>query len=179
MAENEANFWNQDRFKMIASTAAIIGITGLIISEASRLAFKTKTRKSIKSWARNRSEVSNENGRPLECSHVNHDRDSGYYNNPINGMLLTDEEHWIQHTDFIGYARFIGLTEEENGWAIDELQIRIDDFNSQHNIPPMSDEFAEKLSQRIDQLSGIRARKLGIPNPYDLLWASTADSEAA
>lgn len=49
----------------------------------------------------------------MECAHINHDRDSGYYDDPENGLLVTVEEHL--YDDYVGHLSYRGMPVDENG----------------------------------------------------------------
>lgn len=104
-------------------TALILG--GLYFAT---YAFTSNKRESIRKRAVNASELSRRTDRPLECSHLNHKRGRGYQD-VENGILVTDIEHLAYHLYHIHQPEIIGLTEVQNGWAMDRIRDRVTGFN--------------------------------------------------
>jgi hypothetical protein len=149
-------------------------LTSAIIGVASTLSLSRIGRKEVRRAAHNRSEISDKLDRPLEASHISHDRNNSLYQNPRICLLMTDEEHLIYHEDFAGYSHLIGLTEEGNDWAIEQITERVEEYNNLNCINPMTDSYKEMYSQRIAFAVNVRCRELGIPNPYKLMNLETA-----
>ena len=76
-------------------------------------AFSRSSREKIWERAGGVSEISGFSHEALECAHVNHDRDSGYYDDPDNGMLVTPWEHL--HEPPVGHMLYKGEAVDQNG----------------------------------------------------------------
>ena len=142
-----------------------IAVVGVIF-EVSNWAFDHRSRNLIWERAKGRSEVTGLNGRPLECSHIDHDRQSGYYQHPDNGLLLRDVEHLAYHIDFIGRARSIGLTEQGNDYAIEQIQKRVEEYNYNNAIEQFDSIDIVELSNIVQEKIITISRKSGLTNPY-------------
>lgn len=93
------------------------------------MSFSLDIRHEIKDRSGYLSELTGENGRPMECSHLYHGREIEEYNNPENGLYVTDIEHLAYHLLFVEKPSLIGLNKVENGRAIVSLYNRIEDYN--------------------------------------------------
>jgi len=107
------------------------------------LAFLNRVKNHIKARARNKSELSLSNEEPLEVAHLDHTRNEEYQD-PSNGILVTQTEHLAHHLIHRGNAQAIGLTEEGNEWAIGQLFDRVFHFHRQRGVPDLY------IQQRID-----------------------------
>lgn len=81
------------------------------------MAFNSKARYAIKERANGMSEISGKTGH-LNCAHIDHFPNSGYYNQPFNGVLMAIDEHLIDHLARKGQN---GLTVSGNFMAIAAL----------------------------------------------------------
>lgn len=72
-----------------------------------------------------RSELSGSMERPLECSHLTHDKSLPEYDTPEMGVLCTDIEHYVYHLIFKMRPEEIGLTRSQNDWSIKEIWQRV------------------------------------------------------
>lgn len=58
----------------------------------------------------------------LEASHLDHNRDNKWYNDPENGITLCTKHHYYQHIREEGRN---GLIKKHNKWAIQRLKERL------------------------------------------------------
>lgn len=88
------------------------------------MAFNKKARYQIHERANSMSEISGRTDH-LHAAHINHDRKSGFYNMPFNGVLMTIDEHLIDH-----YCRenINGLSLRGNYMAISALVKHVEDI---------------------------------------------------
>lgn len=103
---------------------------GLLIFESLTWSFSQFSRYSIKDRARRTqgrlvSELSGRWDMPLECAHFDHNKLNPEYDHPSNGVLMTVDEHLLDHINRAGEN---GLTKDENDWAIKQLMIRVADI---------------------------------------------------
>jgi hypothetical protein len=124
------------------------------------MSFTKFVRETIKERAEGRSELSNENSRPLVCAHLNHRGKKGSKKKskidcPKNGLLVTDIEHYGHHFIFRSNPKLIGLSQEQN--EISLISIRRDIFK-EGDIT--EDEFYEKLSRAISVWEGFYEESL-------------------
>jgi len=99
--------------------------------------FSTPTKTEIKRRARQHSELSGENSRPLCCAHLRHQAGkppSWYFETPANGRLVTDIEHWAHHFLFYPIPRIIGLSKKQNLKTIVTLYSQVQEYNEGNNI---------------------------------------------
>ncbi|MCS7317654.1 MAG: hypothetical protein NZZ41_05010 [Candidatus Dojkabacteria bacterium] len=89
------------------------------------LAFSIKSRRIIQQRTKDKSEISGNISGQMECAHLNHDKNNLDYDNPENGKYVTIIEHYAQHLIHIGIGRCIGLTEEVNKYAIQQILKRM------------------------------------------------------
>lgn len=85
------------------------------------MSFSVETKIDIYDRAGRNSELSGETERPLECSHLSHDRGLEDYDTPEMAVLCTDIEHYAYHLIFRKNPSHIGLTVNQNDWSINEL----------------------------------------------------------
>lgn len=114
-------------------------ITGSIaaIGMLSMSAFSRPSRREIMERARYKSELSERNDRPRECSHLNHYFQRYYkeeYNSPDNGVYCLDIEHYAYHLMFRAEPHLIGMTLEGNEYALDKIHDRIARHNSEYGL---------------------------------------------
>jgi hypothetical protein len=93
------------------------------------VAFTTNTKQQIHDRAASQSELSGCNetptpDNPLECAHLDHDKSLPEYNWPDMGVLCTDVEHYTYHLLFRLNPEEIGLTRNQNDWAIKMCYLR-------------------------------------------------------
>lgn len=93
-------------------------------------AFSLETKFQIKERAGNRSELSGESDRPLQCSHFDHSKKNPNYDSPDEGILVTDIEHLAYHVKYLRKPDKIGLTKRENRDAIKTLWREALSFNN-------------------------------------------------
>lgn len=98
------------------------------------MAFSIDIRHTIKDRSQYLSELTGENGRPMECSHLYHGREIEEYNDPDNGLYVTDIEHLAYHLLFAERPSLIGLNKVENGRAIVSLYERIEWHNRSNKL---------------------------------------------
>lgn len=110
----------REGLKKVVDTAVVI-TSGVALYRLLFGAFGKKTRDEVIERAGGASELTGRTDRPLHASHINHNRESEDYNNPDNGILLTDVEHLAYHINHVGHARDIGLGENQNNWAVNIL----------------------------------------------------------
>lgn len=115
----------------------------------------TNKRFEVRERAKNKSELSGTKGRPLQCCHLDHQRNQ-YYNGEDVVVLVTDIEHYAYHLIFKNQPLEIGLHKGHNGWAIKTLKENIMAVN--RNIG-MTDEQFEKA---VDKAMGFWFYYLGI-----------------
>jgi hypothetical protein len=96
--------------------------------------FSPDTRFEIRMRAGNISELSGAVGRPLQCCHLNHDKDLEEYNTPDMGVLVTDIEHYAYHLLFKDYPSHVGLRVGQNNWALQSLWNNIVKFNRETGL---------------------------------------------
>lgn len=98
-----------------------LAATGILLSQ---FAFSKKSRQAI--LERDGYQCV-ETGRTdnLHASHIDHNRDNPDYDNPNNGRTLNIIAHLRDHILRVGQN---GLTQEQNDWAINKLEERIDDI---------------------------------------------------
>jgi hypothetical protein len=90
--------------------------------ELSRYAFNSKARytireRAIETGGRLQSEISGRIDAPLQAAHINHRR-GRHYNDPCNGVLMTVDEHLIDHIVREGEN---GLSKTGNYYARESL----------------------------------------------------------
>lgn len=160
--------------KDILKTAGKIAITGALLQLAGT-AFSRPVRREIMRRANNSSEVSHRNDRPLEASHINHSREfrarnwqgrKVEYNSDLNGLMMTDIEHQLYHEDFLGSSHLIGLTEDNNMWAIQSIGDRIRMFNEARGIEDITDIQREIYTDEVRYKVQEHCRREGLPDPY-------------
>lgn len=61
----------------------------------------------------------------LECSHLNHDKSRKEYDDPENGVLLCSLCHYLFHLAYKEDPTPIGLSKNDNDWAIEEIWKRL------------------------------------------------------
>lgn len=76
-------------------------------------------------------------GHMVHAAHDNHDRSNPDYDSPNTGRMLCVPHHLQHHQDYVGRAEEIGLTEQQNLWAIQQLM----------NTEPMTHEYLAKNAQ--------------------------------
>lgn len=113
------------------------------------MAFTKPVRETIKERAEGRSELSNENSRPLVCAHLGHrgkkgSRKKKRINCPENGLLVTDVEHYAHHLIFRSNPGIIGLSQEQNEVSLIGI---MENILSEGDLT--EDEFSNKLSMAI------------------------------
>ncbi len=99
--------------------------------------FSSEIKRKIKKKAKNLSELSGENSRPLSCAHLRHQGGrppNKHRERPSNGRLVTDIEHLVHHEIFEGMERLIGLSSNQNKKSIEELRNNVEDYNYENNI---------------------------------------------
>jgi hypothetical protein len=95
-------------------------------------AFSKKVRQKI--WERDKGQsVWTGETENLTAAHINHNKSEVIYNSSENGRLLTQEEQYVDHFNRHKTAG-IGLTEEQNNWALRLLWGVLGD--SQKKYPP-------------------------------------------
>lgn len=68
------------------------------------------------------SELSETNHRPMNCSHLSHDKSLDTYDDPDFGLFLTDIEHLAMHMIFHDHSEeILGLPRHQNAWSIRKL----------------------------------------------------------
>lgn len=158
----------QDRtlelIRSAATTTGLIIATGYLITAA----FNKNSRDSIHARADECSEITGNDSRPLEASHINHRRSYQGYNWPENGVLMTDEEHMIYHQTFVGTASAIGLSERRNNEAIGALEQRVGQHNAENGITDLSPEARTSLARKIMTVVSKICRQTDQNNPYTL-----------
>ncbi len=114
-------------------------------------AFTQPVKIEIKERAKERSELSGTNSRPLVCAHLQHRggrKKRSRYDYSENGLLVTDIEHLAHHLLFKNNPEFIGLATEQNDLSLISLVKNVRDYNEQHQI---SDEDThKKLSKALN-----------------------------
>jgi hypothetical protein len=85
-------------------------------------------------------------GHMVHAAHDNHDKRNPNYDDPNMGKILCVPHHLQQHKEHVGRAQKIGLTEQQNLWAIQQLL----------NTEPMTHEYLAKNAQA----SGLRQMSL-------------------
>lgn len=88
------------------------------------LAFSKKSAMAIGQRAGWKSEISGKSfwlGWVLHMAHLDHTKDETY-DDPSRGICVTVEEHLQMHEEAQGHAEEIGLTEDQNTWAIRMLK---------------------------------------------------------
>jgi len=85
--------------------------------------FSSQVKREIKYRAKQLSELSGENSRPLVCAHLKHQggRPEGIFDYARNGRLVTDIEHLVHHELFLEIPRLIGLSRKQNDRTIEGL----------------------------------------------------------
>jgi len=63
-----------------------------------------------------------QNGDMVHASHINHDKSQQNYDSAGNGRIQCVDHHQQYHQDHVGNSRKIGLSENGNNWAINQLQ---------------------------------------------------------
>jgi len=132
------------------------------------MAFNKEARQIIRARAQETSEVSGISDRPLEASHITHSRQYEGYMWPINGILMTDMEHLLYHEEFANLPIAIGLTKANNVDAIDGLRHRVQEFNREHGIEPISYETREHLQGALIEVVSRICSMTDQQNPYQL-----------
>jgi len=99
----------------------LLGVVGL-----SGAAFSRGAKDYIRTRDGGKSVESGEEG-PLEVAHYNHDRSKENYNRAENGRCLTRREHYADHFNRHG-TRGLGLSEEENIWALKSIWNRMSKY---------------------------------------------------
>jgi len=61
----------------------------------------------------------------FECAHLNHKKETSFYDDPRNGMLIDVREHLSQHILFERHSELIGLNIHQNNQAINGIIDRI------------------------------------------------------
>lgn len=88
-------------------------------------AFCNGAKFEIKERSEGRSELSGIEDEPLVCAHLNHDKRCPGYDDPKNGIRVTEVEEYVYHR----WHRFepcnIGLTTEQNDRAIESWEGRL------------------------------------------------------
>ena len=90
------------------------------------MAFKESIRRIIKGTEHLQSQRKDYFGR-TECSHINHDRNSGVYNDPENGREVNLAEHFMEHLVCAREEIDNGLTPAQNKWAAKQIWNRMDE----------------------------------------------------
>ncbi len=93
-------------------------------------AFSPDIRIQIKERAGNKSELSGDSDRPLQCSHFFHNEKHPSYDESKMGILVTDIEHLMYHVRYLRNPERIGLDGKENKGAIKTLWWNILLFNN-------------------------------------------------
>jgi len=158
---------DQERLVNIAKTGVKTAVLLGVVGQIAMMRFPRGVRNVIIARANRLSEVTHRQDRPLECSHINHARNTGYYANPLNGVYMTDEEHLVYHEYFTDNPLPIGLTRDQNDWAVDKIKERVDQFNILHERRPMSERSAMELIDIMMQIVGDKCLRLGSPNPFE------------
>lgn len=99
-------------------------------------AFTKPVRMEIKERANWISELSGENDRPLVCAHFRHKggRKKGRFDYAENGLYVTDIEHLAHHKLFERQTEKIGLSTDQNDFAIYSLIQDIRAYNEINKI---------------------------------------------
>ncbi len=119
----------ESRFLIIQYFLLLVSLLAL-----SQSAFTLAARQKIWSRARGVSELTGKKETYLECSHINHDRESPYYNDPRNGILLTQLEHFCWHWANKKDPSQIGLSVKHNEMAIHGIMQRCMDQYSKKGL---------------------------------------------
>jgi len=159
----------QEKYIQIAKNTAKLTVPLLAIAGLTAGAFSRNVRETIRARAQYSSELSGRKDRPMQCSHWIHDRNNKYYNHPLMGILLTDEEHFVYHNMFRGNARLIGLTEDGNSWAINSLVHQVQKINAMHNYEPMEYDREVEVANILHEICVDRFARIKQPAPTQLL----------
>lgn len=128
--------------------------------------FSSQIKREIKYRAKELSELSGENSRPLVCAHLKHQggRPEGIFDYARNGRLVTDIEHLVHHELFQEIPRLIGLSKKQNNRTMKGLFENVIEYNQQNNI--YDETFKEKYrNAQINwiELYDTNPRILGLP----------------
>lgn len=96
--------------------------------DASLPAFSSETKGAIKrrvlaQHGKLCSELSGRADLPLEAAHKDHNKKSPNYDRPENGILVTVDEHLVDHIIHEGEN---GLNSYQNKWAIEQIAKRVE-----------------------------------------------------
>lgn len=172
--------------KIAIEVAKITGV-GLLTYWLSNYAFSKSSQKEIKYRTNHKSEVSHTSNyaykkdrrsRPCEAAHINHDKKNPHYDNPDLGMYLTDIEHWIFHKEFQEFPEAIGLSYEDNLFAIRALEERIYEFNREHNVSMPEKGRMDLLAEGVRYLVAEKCRRNGMPDPYNIMESMYAEEKS-
>lgn len=113
---------HKERLETLISSASTLLLALTLLSSFSR-----RTRSEIKQRAGYECEECKKAGKhkpsrfhELECSHINHQR-GPKYDKPETGTLLCKPHHYVWHLLHEGKAYEIGLSEENNEFAINTI----------------------------------------------------------
>jgi len=144
----------------LRNTALIIG-TAFVAKELSNFAFNSRGKADIYERSRLRfgyyaSEISGRHDLPFQAAHINHKRGK-HYNQPSNGILVTVDEHLIDHILREGEN---GLTRAGNYAAIQLLTNQVFDLPKGREIladiynftetPDAYDQWKQKIQEALD-----------------------------
>lgn len=117
-------------------------------------AFSWRTKVLIYDRANSKCEFTGWGHLPLNAAHLNHSRQSGYYDDPSNGLLVCLPLHLAHHIKFKGNASVIGLSETHNNFAIDSLAERVLNYQASKGLWRPADFAEEKklLRNMIDEV---------------------------
>ena len=92
------------------------------------------------------SELSETNHRPMNCSHLSHDKSLPTYDDPDFGLFLTDIEHLAMHIIFhFDSEGILGLPRHQNAWSIKKL------YSEAKRISEVKGETDEQFEAMLEQ----------------------------
>lgn len=115
----------------VAITAGSLLTLGILVTGA----FSTESKDIIKHRARGQSELSGYNLMSKEAAHLNHSKDiHRRYDDPKNALYVTTFEHYVHHAMHQGKAGEIGLTENNNNFAVRDTLKRVYNWYAERGL---------------------------------------------